>query len=164
MILAVTEQPLILIAEDDEDIRDLVAFSMRRAGYRTVVAADGLDTLKKANSEQPSLVLLDIGMPGLDGKAVCRILQSKGFEAPPVIFLTARSQTQDRVDGLELGAVDYVVKPFEMAELVARVRLALRTQERLATVGDEAIARQREKVRAEQRRQQALLAAGKRDD
>src|SRR5207244_8324019 len=96
-------------------------------GYDVVAAADGLDALRAITAERPELVLLDIGMPRLDGKAVCRILQSKGPEAPAVIFLTASAHPAQRVEGLDLGAVDYVTKPFDQAELLARVRAALRT-------------------------------------
>lgn len=140
-------RPTILIAEDDSDIRDLVGFALRREGYKTVEAENGVDALRKAQHEAPDLVLLDITMPGLDGLAVCRILQAKGLDAPPVIFLTARSQPVDLVAGLDVGAIDYVPKPFKMEELLARVRNALRMQQRLSTIGEQAIERERQRVR-----------------
>lgn len=118
--------PLVLVAEDDEDIRRLVVHNLRREGYRAAEAVDGLDALRAVTADPPALVILDIGMPRLDGKAVCRILRAKGAAAPRVIFLTAASAPADRVEGLDLGAVDYVTKPFDRDELMARVRAALR--------------------------------------
>jgi DNA-binding response OmpR family regulator len=144
----VTAQPLILVAEDDTDIRELVGFSLRREGWRTTEASNGVEALRRVGTESPDLVVLDIGMPGLDGHAVCRILRAKGDGAPPVIFLTARSQPTDLAAGLDLGAVDYVGKPFAVEELVARVRTALRMKQKLETVGEQAIENERRRVRA----------------
>jgi two-component system, OmpR family, response regulator MprA len=127
----VRDRPVVLVAEDDDDIRELLTFGLRREGYRVAAASDGLDALRAITAEQPDLVLLDITMPRLDGRAVCRILRAKGSEAPAVIFLTAAARTAERVAGLDLGAMDYVTKPFDPAELMARVRAALRTVRRL---------------------------------
>lgn len=137
----------ILVAEDDSDIRELVAYSLRREGFRTLEAVNGVDALRTIQAEEPDLVVLDIAMPGLDGLAVCRILQAKGLEAPPVVFLTARSAPAELAEGLDTGAVDYVAKPFQMAELVARVRNALRMRRRLDEIGHEAIEAERRRVR-----------------
>ncbi len=120
------DEPLVLVVDDDPDIATLVAHRLRRAGYRTTVANDGLNALRAIGDEQPDLVLLDITMPNLDGKAVARILQNAGAAAPSLIFLTAHGTVDDRVDGVHLGAVDYITKPFDAADLVARVETALR--------------------------------------
>jgi diguanylate cyclase (GGDEF)-like protein len=122
------ERPLVLVAEDDPDIRGLIAHRLRGAGCDVVTAHDGISALALARSAEPDLLLLDVTMPGLDGFAVCREVQNQGPLAPVVIFLTAHGNTFSRVTGLEAGAVDYVVKPFEGAELLARVRAALRTK------------------------------------
>jgi len=119
------DAPLILVVDDDPDIATLVGHRMRRVGYRTSVADDGLKALRAIGEERPDLVLLDIGMPNLDGKAVARILQSAGADAPSVIFVTAHTGADDRMDGIHLGAVDYITKPFDTADLLARVESAL---------------------------------------
>jgi DNA-binding response OmpR family regulator len=117
--------PLVLVADDDFDIANLVCYQLRRAGLRTLQVSDGVDALRAAMQEPIDLAILDIGMPGLDGTAVLRILRSRGDEAPPVIFLTARTRDQDRVAGIEAGAVDYVTKPFSGRDLVQRAQAAL---------------------------------------
>jgi diguanylate cyclase (GGDEF)-like protein len=126
--LAPDERPCILVADDDPDILRLLGMILERDGYRVVSAADGLAALRLAREEQPDLCVLDVSMPGADGYTVCRELQAAGANAPPVIFLTAHAHTTARIDGLDAGAVDYVVKPFERNELKARVRAALRTK------------------------------------
>jgi diguanylate cyclase (GGDEF)-like protein len=118
----------VLIADDDPDILMLLDHVLRKDGYEIVQAADGIEALRLARERAPDLCLLDVSMPGADGYTVCRELQAQGPSAPPVIFLTAHAHTRARVDGLDAGAVDYVVKPFEPAELRARVRAALRTK------------------------------------
>jgi DNA-binding response OmpR family regulator len=120
--------PTILVADDDADILSFVVPSLERAGFQVQEAHDGLQALRLIVKAPPDLAILDIGMPGLDGHAVLRILQSQGPDAPPVIFLTARALRSDRVAGLDAGAVDYVVKPFDMDELIARAKVALRTR------------------------------------
>jgi diguanylate cyclase (GGDEF)-like protein len=121
-------EPLVLVADDDPDIRELVAMRLRAAGYDVVTARDGEEALSRAFEERPDLLLLDISMPGLDGLEVCRRIQRDGPTAPPVIFLTARAHPAGAVEGLEAGATDYVTKPFRPAELLARVNSALRAK------------------------------------
>jgi diguanylate cyclase (GGDEF)-like protein len=118
----------ILVADDDPDILTMVSTLLLREGYGVIPATNGVEALSLAQSALPDLLVLDIAMPGMDGYSVCREVRASGPEAPPVIFLTARVETQDRVVGLDAGAVDYIVKPFSAAELRARVRAALRTK------------------------------------
>ena len=114
----------ILVVDDDAHIRDVVCFALRRAGYQPLTAANGRAALEVAAREVPALVVLDILMPELDGTAVCTRLRAKSDL--PVIFLTSKDEEMDRILGLELGADDYVVKPFSPRELVARVKAVLR--------------------------------------
>lgn len=114
----------ILLVEDESAIRELVAFHLEEAGYEALQADSGERGLSVALSEEPALVLLDLMLPGLDGSEVLRRLRRES--RVPVIMLTARGAEADRVRGLELGADDYIVKPFSPAELVARVRAVLR--------------------------------------
>ena len=123
--------PLVLVADDDPDILSFVAPSLEDAGMEVIVAYNGLETLRGVTEHQPEVVVLDIGMPALDGKAVLRILQKLGPKAPLVLFLTAHALPENRVEGLELGAVDYVVKPFDTGELIARVAAAVRMRRRI---------------------------------
>jgi len=118
----------IVVADDDPDILFLVARVLEREGHEVLRASSGEEALELARASAPDLLLLDVSMPGMDGYAVCRELQRLGAAAPPVIFLTAHAHTSARVTGLDAGAVDYVTKPFEPAELRARVRAALRTK------------------------------------
>ena len=120
------ERATILVADDDPDIRELIARILEFSGHTVSTVSNGTAVLEAVPRLQPDLVILDVSMPGADGYEVCRQLQDAGPTAPPVIFLTAHGTTSDRVTGLDLGAVDYVVKPFETAELSARVRAALR--------------------------------------
>jgi len=114
----------ILVVDDDAHIRDVVCFALRRAGYQPLTAGNGRAALEVAAREMPALVVLDILMPELDGTAVCARLRAKSDL--PVIFLTSKDEEMDRILGLELGADDYVVKPFSPRELVARVKAVLR--------------------------------------
>jgi two-component system OmpR family response regulator len=114
----------ILVVDDDAHIRDVVCFALRRAGYQPLTAGNGRAALEVAAREMPALVVLDILMPELDGTAVCTRLRAKSDM--PVIFLTSKDEEMDRILGLELGADDYVVKPFSPRELVARVKAVLR--------------------------------------
>lgn len=117
----------ILIVEDEPDVADLVAFNLNRAGYETEVASDGLIGLEKALADKPDLVLLDLMLPGKDGFAVCKELRSNSRTMEtPVIMLTARTQIEDRIQGLEAGADDYLTKPFSPKELLLRVQTILR--------------------------------------
>lgn len=114
----------ILLVDDDALLRRSLAYNLERAGYRTSAAASGEDALRSASHDPPDLVLLDIGLPGMDGLDVLRRFQ-QAFDVP-VIFLTARRQELDEVLGLELGADDYVTKPFDLNVLLARIKAALR--------------------------------------
>jgi DNA-binding response OmpR family regulator len=117
----------ILVVEDDELIVDSVRYGLEQVGYRVLTALDGATGLALAREEQPDVVLLDVMLPVLDGFQVCRTLRDES--KVPIIMLTARGEEPDKVIGLELGADDYVVKPFGMRELVARVRAQLRRVE-----------------------------------
>lgn len=118
----------LLVVDDDPGIRDLLTDYLRRHGFRVENAADGEGMFAKLAEQSFDLVVLDIMMPGEDGLSLCRRLRGgqEGYAAVPVIFLTALSEATDRVVGLELGGDDYVVKPFEPRELLARVRAVLR--------------------------------------
>ncbi len=115
----------ILVAEDQADIRDLIALNLRHAGYDVTPVADGRAALASQSDHSSDLLILDLMMPGLDGLEVCKALRAKG-RAMPILMLTAKSTELDRVLGLELGADDYLTKPFSMAELLARVKALLR--------------------------------------
>src|ERR1700722_17029516 len=115
----------VVVIEDDPHIADLVDLYLRRDGFRVLLANDGEQGLALLTQEDPWIVILDVGLPGeLDGFDVCREIRAKG--SIPVLFLTARDDEVDRILGLELGADDYLVKPFSPRELVARVRAILR--------------------------------------
>ena len=115
----------ILVVDDEANIADLVELYLRKEGFRVLKAASGEDGLAAARRERPRLVVLDVGLPGIDGLEVCRRLQA-GDRQTPVIFLTARDSEIDRVLGLEMGGDDYLTKPFSPRELVARVKAVLR--------------------------------------
>jgi DNA-binding response OmpR family regulator len=114
----------VLIVEDDVDIADVLRRSLRNEGYEVRTSADGIEALDVAAGFVPDLVVLDLGLPGLDGVEVCKRLRSDGDV--PILMLTARAETEDRVTGLDSGADDYLVKPFERKELLARIRALLR--------------------------------------
>ncbi|MDX6604193.1 MAG: two-component system, OmpR family, response regulator MprA [Solirubrobacterales bacterium] len=114
----------VLIVEDDADIADVLRRSLRNEGYDVRTSADGYDALEVAAGFVPDLVVLDLGLPGLDGIEVCRQLRTDGDV--PILMLTARAETEDRVTGLDSGADDDLVKPFERQELLARIRALLR--------------------------------------
>ena len=129
----------ILVVDDEKDILDLVRYHLEREGYQVVGCADGKTALDLVGRERPDLVILDLLMPGVDGLEVCRRVRQDS--TVPIVMLTAKAEETDRVVGLELGADDYVVKPFSPRELVARVKAILRrmTQapdEKLLTFGD----------------------------
>ena len=120
------DKQLVCIIEDEEDIRELLAYNLQKAGYATVGAEDGKKGLALVQQRRPHLVLLDVMLPGLDGFGVLKALAQKPeVAATPVIMLTAKGEEMDRVVGLELGAADYVVKPFSLRELLLRVRNVL---------------------------------------
>ena len=117
----------VLVIEDEPDIRDLLAFHLEREGYTVTRSGSGADGLRLARAAPPDLILLDLMLPEVDGFEVCRRLrQDPVTQAVPLVMLTARGDEVDRVLGLELGADDYVVKPFSPREVVARVRAVLR--------------------------------------
>ncbi|MCL4424761.1 MAG: response regulator transcription factor [Firmicutes bacterium] len=118
----------VLVVDDESSIVQLVTFNLEKEGFQTVAAHDGLQALQVARTEKPDLIILDVMLPGLDGFEVCRIL-SRELTAP-IILLTARKEEIDRVVGLEIGADDYVTKPFSPRELVARVKAILRRRDR----------------------------------
>ena len=115
----------ILIVEDEHSIVDILSFNLKREGYDVLTAGDGESGLVLTREKNPDLVLLDIMLPGLDGFSVCRRLRAEGIGVP-VIILTAREDESDKILGLELGADDYITKPFSMRELLARVRANIR--------------------------------------
>jgi DNA-binding response OmpR family regulator len=128
--------PRILIVEDSTDIADLIAHYLAGAGYDTTMATTGSDGLRMARSAPPEAIILDLMLPGMDGLHVCQALRGDPATAAiPIIMLTARGEESDRVRGLELGADDYVTKPFSPKELIARVTALLRRIHRPAAVG-----------------------------
>ena len=123
---------LVLIVEDEKNIVDILRFNLMREGYRTIEAYDGEDGLNKALTQDPDIVLLDVMLPKMNGFDVCRKLREAGQNVP-VIILTAREEETDKVFGLEIGADDYMTKPFSMRELVARVGANIRRTAMAAT-------------------------------
>ena len=121
----------ILVVEDERNIVDILTFNLIREGYETLEALDGAAGLKLALDEYPDLILLDLMLPKMDGFEVCRTLREQG-RATPIIMLTAREEETDKVLGLELGADDYITKPFSMRELLARVKSNIRRSEMLS--------------------------------
>ncbi len=125
----------ILVADDDLNICELLRLYLEKEGFEVVMAHDGEEAVAKFESEKPSLILLDIMMPKLDGWQVCRQIRQKSD--CPIIMLTAKGETFDKVLGLELGADDYVVKPFDTKEIVARIKAVLRRSGPAGTTGGE---------------------------
>ncbi len=117
----------ILIVEDEKDIAKMLDYNLKKEGYKVIIADDGEDALDAANTKHPDLILLDLMLPGLDGLEVCKELKGeRKTKSIPVIMLTAKAQESDKVVGLELGADDYVTKPFSPRELIARIKAVLR--------------------------------------
>ena len=117
----------ILIVDDEKDIVKMLDYNFRKEGFRTVLAYDGEDAVALAQKEHPDLVVLDLMLPGIDGLEVCKALKKEPkTEGIPIIMLTAKTQETDKILGLELGADDYVTKPFSPRELVSRVKAVLR--------------------------------------
>ena len=128
-------QQTILIIEDDADIAESLEYNLKREGFRTVIAESGEKGLRLALDEKgaPSLILLDLMLPGMNGMELCKKLRAEAAtEKTPVVMLTAKAAEIDKVAGLEIGADDYVVKPFSFKELIARVRAVLRRAEKEA--------------------------------
>ena len=131
--MPVTEQQRVLVVDDERSIVDAVATALRYEGFQVEEAGTGREALKAAESQRPDLIVLDIMLPDLDGLEVTRRLRQDGLRVP-VLFLTARDSTEDKISGLTVGGDDYVTKPFSLAEVVARVRAILR---RVRTSGDD---------------------------
>jgi len=123
----VSATPRLLVVEDDPAIAQGLTFNLERKGYAVEVASDGLEALSRIEAGRFDLVLLDVRLPGIDGFEVCRRLRAAG-DFTPILILTARGQPDDVIFGLKMGADDYVVKPFDLAELLARVEGQLRRQ------------------------------------
>lgn len=127
----------VLIVDDDEHIVELIKLYLEKEGYTTATAYNGVKAVEKFNTESPAIVILDVMMPEMDGWQVCREIRK--ISETPIIMLTAKGETFDKVLGLELGADDYMVKPFETKELVARVKAVLRRTENKDTNRDKEI-------------------------
>ena len=135
----------ILIVEDEGNIRQLVRYNIEKEGFQVMEAADGLQGLRTAQKEKPDLVLLDLMLPGMDGLEVCRTLKgAPATSALPIIMLTAKAEEVDKIIGLELGADDYMTKPFSPRELTARIKAVLRrSQKETALPGELQVGRLR---------------------
>jgi len=120
-----TAEARLLVVDDEPSIRELLTASLRFAGFEVHAAGDGAEALKLAEQQRPDLVVLDVMLPDMDGFTVTRKLRERGREMP-VVFLTARDETADKVTGLTVGGDDYVTKPFSLEEVVARIRAVLR--------------------------------------
>lgn len=117
----------ILIVDDEEHIRELIKFNLEKNGYRVICADNGLDALNMTKEENPHLLLLDLMLPGMDGYDVCKeIRKDNSISSTPIVMITAKGEEFDKVLGLELGADDYITKPFSVRELMARVKAILR--------------------------------------
>ncbi|MBD9698149.1 response regulator transcription factor [Flavimobilis sp. GY10621] len=130
----------ILVVDDEPNIRELLATSLRFAGFEVRSAPDGGTALRLAREAAPDLVLLDVMLPDMDGFTVTRRLREKG-QTMPVLFLTARDDTQDKITGLTVGGDDYVTKPFSLEEVIARIRAVLRRTHALDALDDSAVLR-----------------------
>jgi len=130
-------QATVLVIDDEKDVLELLRYNLEKGGFEVVAARDGESGLKAATASPPDAIILDVMMPGLDGLGVCRRLREESRTARiPIILLTAKAGEADRVVGLELGADDYVVKPFSPRELVARIRALLRRTAPAAAEGE----------------------------
>jgi DNA-binding response OmpR family regulator len=131
MVTKARVTPKILVVDDEPDAVELIEFNLKSAGFDVVTAADGNDALKKARTFSPDLLILDLMLPEVDGLEVCKVLRRDSATAGlPIIMLTAKAAEIDRVLGLELGADDYITKPFSPRELVLRVKNLLRREKR----------------------------------
>src|ERR687898_198731 len=134
-----TERPRVLVADDDPLIQRLVRTHLDRAGFRVLSAGDGEEALDVAAAEQPDLIVLDLMLPKLDGYAVCRRIRE--FSLVPVVVLSARGEQVDKLRGFEMGADDYLTKPFAPPELLARVQAVLRRSQHGVTSNTPSVAR-----------------------
>lgn len=126
--------PTILLVEDDATLAETLRYNLEREGYTVIGAGDGVTALELARQDKPDIVVLDVMLPRLDGFSVCRMLRKES--AIPIIMLTARQDEVDRIAGLELGADDYLTKPFSVGELLARIRAILRRSDRSGSGGN----------------------------
>ena len=130
----------ILVVEDEQDIADLIAFNLAHEGFKVVQADSGEDGLNKAKANNPDLILLDLMLPGMNGLDVCRVLKSDDeMRFIPIIMLTARNEDVDIITGLEVGADDYITKPFSPRVLIARIRAMLRHHLETGKIGSEPV-------------------------
>src|SRR5215217_5496774 len=132
-----TSMSTILLVEDEPTLSETLRYNLEREGYTVLTAEDGVRGLELARREQPDLLILDVMLPRLDGSSVCRILRQESDM--PILMLTARQDEVDRIAGLELGADDYVAKPFSLGELLARVRAIMRRSDRQPTSSREVL-------------------------
>ncbi len=123
----------VLVVEDDLALSDVLAFTLRHAGFETITAHNGLDGLALWQKESPDLIVLDLNLPGLDGLAVCRRIRAES--QTPIVILSVRGGESEVVQGLELGADDYIVKPFSPRELIARIRAVARRSRQIPDSG-----------------------------
>jgi len=130
----------ILVVEDDDTLRELLQYNLKKEGYGVLTARDGGEALELYRSDKPQLIILDIMLPVMSGMEVCRII--RGESQTPIIMLTAKSEEVDRVLGLELGADDYVTKPFSMRELFSRIKAVLRRSEAGKVAGATAVVKE----------------------
>ena len=120
----------ILIVDDEKDIVDLISYNLEKEGFATIKAYDGESALKLVNAKKPDLVILDLMLPGVRGLEVCKFIRKNPeIETLPIIMLTAKGDQVDKILGLEMGADDYVTKPFNVRELIARIRAVMRRAE-----------------------------------
>ena len=129
-----SEEKTVLVIEDEKNIVDILRFNLERKGCRVLEAYDGEEGLRRARTEKPDLILLDIMLPKMNGFSVCEALRKDGDNVP-ILLLTAREEEDDKVRGLEIGADDYITKPFSMREVVARVEANIRRTSMAAPAG-----------------------------
>lgn len=116
--------PLVMVVDDDDDIREVVATKLKMEGFEAIAVSTGQQTFETLETKSPHLIILDLGLPDIDGVTVCQRIRSRSAE--PIIILTARAEEVNRIVGLEIGADDYVTKPFSLDELMARIKAVLR--------------------------------------
>lgn len=130
--------PQILIIDDEQDILDLLSYNLKKEGFSILTAKDGISAKEAARKTNPDMIILDLMLPGIDGLELCRFLKKDSKTASiPIIMLTAKGQEADKVTGLEMGADDYVTKPFSIKEITARVKALLRRSKKGTTAGKE---------------------------
>ncbi|WP_371365641.1 Alkaline phosphatase synthesis transcriptional regulatory protein PhoP [Sporomusa rhizae] len=130
----------ILIVDDEINIRELIKFTVEKEGYNSIEAGDGQTAVKMAKTDKPDLIVLDLMLPGIDGLEVCRLVKnSRETAAIPIIMLTAKNEEIDKIIGLELGADDYLTKPFSPRELLARIKAVLRRSQKESVTGGELV-------------------------